>query len=539
MSMSKHKLAGSLSKKTLTIEEKIKLLDDYNKKRQSCRQLADQFSIGKTAAAKIVKNETSIRQEYERFKGNLKRNRKGQFHKINEILYEWFKKCCEANIYPDGQMLKEEALEIKKHLDNDEFSTFTASNGWLEKWKISYGIREKRVNGEAGEVRGETVNAWMERLWELTKDYSPADIWNMDETGCFFKALPEKGLAEKKSQARGGKKSKTRLTIAFFVSAAGEKVIEPIVIWRSAKPSCFKKLPNPKRPYDVHYYSSPKAWMTSEIMESVLTKINRKMEAANRNILLLMDNAPCHPESFVDSYSNIKIVFLPKNTTSRLQPLDAGIIRNFKVKYRKRLLKFVISRIDDNRKASDIIKEVDVLKAISWIKASWEEVSDQTVINCFHKCGFRNQPRDEDVQTLDQDIDREFADLVKELAGDVDPNDYVDFDREVVSSMPAVDTGNLGWRQELRKEIIEKHENPNPEFMDVSSDEDQNEENEDPENIKSASEALQVMDKVVRFSLQLGNENLRDSLMKVVESLEDLKISTSRQTKITTFFTKK
>ena len=180
-----------------------------------------------------------------------------------------------------------------------------------------------------------------------------------------------------------------------------------------------------------------------------------------------------------------------------------------------------------------------MLKAISWIKASWEEVSDKTVINCFQKCGFRNQPRDEDVQTLDQDVDREFADLVKELAGDVNPNDYVDFDREVVSSMPAVDIGNLGWRQELRKEIIEKHENPNPEFMDVSSDEDQNEENEDAENIKSASEALQVMDKVVRFSLQLGNENLRDSLMKVVESLEDLKISTRRQTKITTFFNKK
>ena len=75
--------------------------------------------------------------------------------------------------------------------------------------------------------------------------------------------------------------------------------------------------------------------------------------------------------------------------------------------------------------------------------------------------------------------------------------------------------------------------------MYVSSDEDQNEENEDAENIKSASEALQVMDKVVRFSLQLVNENLRDSLMKVVESLEDLKISTRRQTKITIFFNTK
>ena len=58
------------------------------------------------------------------------------------------------------------------------------------------------------------------------------------------------------------------------------------------------------------------------------------------NILLSRDNAPCHPENFVVSYSNVKVVVLPKNTTSRLQPLDTGIFRNFKVKYRKRLLKF-------------------------------------------------------------------------------------------------------------------------------------------------------------------------------------------------------
>ena len=80
-----------------------------------------------------------------------------------------FKKCCEVNIYPDWEMLKEEALEIEKHLNSEEFLTFTASNTWSEKWKISYGIREKRVNGESGEVSGETSKAWMERLWELTE----------------------------------------------------------------------------------------------------------------------------------------------------------------------------------------------------------------------------------------------------------------------------------------------------------------------------------------------------------------------------------
>ena len=114
--------------------------------------------------------------------------------------------------------------------------------------------------------------------------------------------------------------------------------------------------------------------MTSEIIAFVLTKINQKMAASKGNILLFMYNVPCHPENFVVSYSNIKVVFLPKNTTSRLQPLD--------VKYQKRLLKFVISWID-NRKASEIIQEVDVLKAISWIKAAWKEVSNQTVTNCF------------------------------------------------------------------------------------------------------------------------------------------------------------
>ena len=96
-------------------------------------------------------------------------------------------------------MLTEEAWDIKKHLNNDEFLTVTAYNGWLEKWKILYGIREKIVNGEAGEVSEETVNVLMERLGELTKDYDPVDIWTMDETVCFFKVLPEKGLAEKKS----------------------------------------------------------------------------------------------------------------------------------------------------------------------------------------------------------------------------------------------------------------------------------------------------------------------------------------------------
>ena len=92
-----------------------------------------------------------------------------------------------------------------------------------------------------------------------------------------------------------------------------------------------------------------------------------------------------HPENLVGKYSNIKIVFLRKNTTSRLQPLYAGIFRNFKVKYRKTLLRHVIARISNDRSASDIAKENEILQAITWVAAAWNEVLETTIKNCFCK----------------------------------------------------------------------------------------------------------------------------------------------------------
>ena len=48
--------------------------------------------------------------------------------------------------------------------------------------------------------------------------------------------------------------------------------------------------------------------------------------------------------------------------------LDAGIIRGFKLKYRKFLIKYVISRVNENLRAPDITKAVDILKVIGRIK---------------------------------------------------------------------------------------------------------------------------------------------------------------------------
>lgn len=537
--------AGKLNKRCLTLDEKIKILEENKKKKLSCRDISSKYKIGKTQAANILKNEQKLRKEYENFQGkglkHISRQNHQKFKPINEVLYAWFRKCESSGIYVNGPLLKEEAMNIKQSLNRPELDGFKASEGWLDKWKLSHGIREKQISGESLDVPITTIESWMERIKELCSGYDDKDILNMDESGCFFKALPTKGLAQKGKKSKGGKKSKQRITVAFFVSADGEKVGKPIVIWRSKNPRCFRLASAADKLEKVMYFADKKSWMQVEIMEKILTTLNNQMIKEKRNVVLFLDNAKVHPPSLIDKFSNIKIIFLPKNTTSRLQPLDAGIIQSFKSKYRKRLMRHVLARINEDLLASEIAKEIDVLQAIEWVAKAWDDVTAKTIKNCFAKCGFNKTTS----EIEDDDVDAEFDELFKELTESnsgscITAEEYIDFDIETCTSAPVINSDEVDWRASSVQKCVSEYltkEAGNTCVEEVSSDDEGGENIEEKEKDLpdiTTYEALAMLDQLVNVSVL--NEDERASLTLIRERLEIIQINNKRQKSIKDYF---
>ncbi|CAF2027899.1 unnamed protein product, partial [Rotaria magnacalcarata] len=89
-----------------------------------------------------------------------------------------------------------------------------------------------------------------------------------------------------------------------------------------------------------------------------------------RHILLFLDNAPVHPPDV--QLEIIKLKFFPPNTTAKIQPMDQGVIRSFKVYYRRRLVKHIII-------SAGVAVTAD---------GACEAVSETTIRNTFKSAGF-------------------------------------------------------------------------------------------------------------------------------------------------------
>ena len=121
-------------------------------------------------------------------------------------------------------------------LGHDDFS---ASNGWLDAFKRRKNNSGAVLGGESTNVKEEVVADSTKRLPDICKGYKLDDIFNADDTGLFYRTLPNRSLVVKRDACKGGKKAKKRMTALVASGAMGEK-LKLLVIGRSAKPRTFQ-----------------------------------------------------------------------------------------------------------------------------------------------------------------------------------------------------------------------------------------------------------------------------------------------------------
>jgi len=147
----------------------------------------------------------------------------------------------------------------------------------------------------------------------------------------FFSLEPDRTLATRRLSGR--KKNKERLSIALCANSDRSHKLNPLIIGKYAKPRCFKHVDISNLP--MIYRSNKKAWMLTTTFQEWLQEFDYQVGQKHRGerVLLLLDNCSSHKtENLTLSY--VDVYFLPPNTTSKLQPMDAGIIMAFKKYYR-------------------------------------------------------------------------------------------------------------------------------------------------------------------------------------------------------------
>lgn len=146
----------------------------------------------------------------------------------------------------------------------------------------------------------------------------------MDETAFFYQLIPDRSLATHLWE--GGKQNKYRLTVAVCTNASSTDKVPLWFIGRHTHPRCLKNI-NIQN-LGCQYVANKKAWMIGELFCPWLQWFSKYI-GHKRQVILVLDNFSGHePGNLIPP--NVKIEFLPPNTTIKLQPCDQGIIHTLK-----------------------------------------------------------------------------------------------------------------------------------------------------------------------------------------------------------------
>jgi len=364
----------------------------------SRRVIQDKFKITKSTYYRILSRPIPSFASSDPA-GRIKKVQKSKYFEIDQKVLDAFSSYRELGLPVSGPLLQTIAKRKAAGIIDDpttpevirnKYLKATFGESWLDKFKLRHQLRSLRLNGE----RAAVPDDWEEKMECVSRmiadlGVSKDRIYNWDETGFFFRSMPKYTLAGRGDDGAGGKEDKQRITALLCVNGDGSDR-ELVLIGKSAKPRGTDRafwIDN-----GVRYFANESAWMTGPIFTTLLKEFDQRMEG-RAPVVLLLDNFCGHSSESFEELQNVIPVFLPANSTSKTQPLDAGIISAFKTKFRRKLMEFVCERVDA---CSFRINQITVRLIVPWMKQALMQLSASTIERCFASCLrleiFDNQP---------------------------------------------------------------------------------------------------------------------------------------------------
>lgn len=255
----------SNKQKRLNLEEKAEVLKRLSDGVRANRVALD-FGVSESAISQIKKQKLQINDAISKSYQEAKKKtlHKAEYNDLENKVYDWFLVQRERNCPVNGPLIRAKAKELfTKIYPNKKSDNFLASDGWFRKFKRRYGLRFLKVCGEILSSDTSTITPFIHQLRaKMTEmQLTHAQLYNADETGLFFRMLPDRTYVSACEKTAPGRKiQKQRVTVLLCANADGSHKNTPLVIGKSAKPRCFNGFDNP-----LGYSNSRNAWMTSAI----------------------------------------------------------------------------------------------------------------------------------------------------------------------------------------------------------------------------------------------------------------------------------
>ncbi|GJQ86962.1 hypothetical protein Trydic_g5176 [Trypoxylus dichotomus] len=370
-------------KKSLTLGEKLKVIEEYNEGKCSVRQMVKKYEVGRSQMYTILKNQNKILEEFAKGRSTrLKRLRRTTANeKVNRAIYDWYVNERERGTFITGVMLQNEALLLAKTLGMNDFK---ASNGWLDSFKRRHDIQLK-TQPSSDSSEGETLiteKKWRDNLKDLIIGYHSSNIYTGDVTGLLYRLLPSEVTSYNREDL-----PKEQLTVLLCANMDGG-IEKPLVIGNKPYPSCFKNLNHDTLP--VHWKYNKKSRVNNEILTEWLMDFNNKMQIENRNVILFLSSAICATKI---TLSNVQLELFPSDDTVFTAQAIYNVANVMKSYYRKHFLQSLIAKSNIYPDLSDSRREINVLDAVNWINQAVKKIHPELVKNCFISVGLcGNEP---------------------------------------------------------------------------------------------------------------------------------------------------